>query len=347
VHLSALDLNRTVLHRQHLLERTTADVPGMVEHLVGLQAQDNLPPYLSLAARLDVLDPHDVTAGLEDRSLVRLVTLRGTIHLLTADDALMLRRFTQPCSDRERKVSQNTRPALHLDTEAFNRAVSEVLADRPLPMKELGAALTPYYPDVPGNALAHLARVNQPLAQLPPRGAWKASGGVVLQYVDRWVGRPTTEPDVESIVHRYLAAFGPATAADVATWCGVTGLAALVKGMDLVRHTGPDGKALLDVPDGEIVTGDVPAPVRLLGTYDNVWLSHAARDRVTDPGKRKRWIGANGGVASVVLVDGWLEGLWRVQHGHPVVVELFRELNRAERTQLDDELARTATLLAR
>ena len=95
----------------------------MVSHLVGLQAQENLPPYLSLAARLTDLDPEDVSRALEDRSLVRLLTMRGTIHLLTADDALTLRQWTQPCQDRERRSSQNTRPALHLDTETFNEAV--------------------------------------------------------------------------------------------------------------------------------------------------------------------------------------------------------------------------------
>jgi hypothetical protein len=125
-------------------------------------------------------------------------------------------------------------------------------------------------------------------------------------------------------------------------------MGAVVKGMDdLVRHEDDAGKALLDVPDGELADPDTPAPVRLLGTYDNVWLSHAARDRVTAPDKRKRWMGTNGGTASTVFVDGMLEGLWRIEDGHPVVVDLFRPLTPAERTDLDAELARVDTLLAR
>jgi hypothetical protein len=87
--------------------------------------------------------------------------------------------------------------------------------------------------------------------------------------------------------------------------------------------------------------------VRLLGVYDNVWLSHAGRDRVTDPAKRKRWMGVNGGLCSTVFVDGWLEGLWRVEDGRPVVVELFRDLSTAERAGLDEELDRISELLAR
>jgi hypothetical protein len=347
VRLTRRRLNRTLLDRQHLLARAEVGVPEMVEHLVGLQAQENLPPYLSLAARLTSLDPDDVSRALEDRSLVRLLTMRGTIHLLTADDALTLRQWTRPAQDRERKASQNTKPALHLDTETFNEAVSGVLAEGPLPVKALGEKLAAAFPDVPANALAHLARVDQPLAQLPPRGSWKRSGGVVYQYVDRWVGRPLVSPDPPTIVRRYLRAFGPASAADVTAWSGVTGMAGVLKAMDdLVVHEDQDGRRLYDVADGTRADEEVPAPVRLLGTYDNVWLSHAARDRVTEPEKRKRWMGVNGGVASVLLVDGMLEGLWRPVDGRVEVVELLRKLTRAERVGLDEEIARVEALLA-
>jgi hypothetical protein len=347
VHLTRRRLNRTLLDRQHLLARTDLAVPEMVAHLVGLQAQENLPPYLSLAARLTTLDPEDVSRALEDRSLVRLLTMRGTIHLLTAGDALMLRQWTQPCQDRERRASQNTRPALHLDTATFNEAVSSALAEDPLPVKALGEALAATFPDVPANALSQLARVNQPLAQLPPRGAWKRSGGVVYQYVDRWVGRPLSEPDPPSIVRRYLRAFGPASAADVTAWSGLTGMAGLLKTMDgLEVHEDPDGRRLFDVSGGLLADEDVPAPVRLLGTYDNVWLSHAGRDRVTEPEKRKRWMGVNGGMASALFVDGMLEGLWRAVDGRVDLVDLFRTLTRSERAELDEETARVESLLA-
>ena len=115
---------------------------------------------------------------------------------------------------------------------------------------------------------------------------------------------------------------------------------------DLEVYEDPDGRKLFDVPDGSLADEDVPAPVRLLGTYDNVWLSHAGRDRVTQPEKRKRWMGVNGGVASTVFVDGMLEGLWRAVDGRVEMVELFRKLTRSERAELDEETARVETLLA-
>jgi hypothetical protein len=348
VQLSAHVLNRTLLDRQHLLARTSSTVPAMVDRLVGLQAQDNQPPYLGLAARLESFDPYDVTRGLEQRTLVRLLTMRSTVHLLVADDALTLRQFTRPIHERERKVSQMVRPAIDVDLDEFAVALRAALANGPLPVKRLGEELAETFPDVPPNALAHLARVAAPLAQLPPRGCWKQAGGVVYQYVDTWLDRPLAEPEPAAIVRRYLAAYGPASAADVTAWSGVPGIPAVLAAMDdLVPHTDSAGKKLVDLRSGRLTDAEAPAPVRLLGLYDNVWLSHAGRDRVTDPAKRKRWMGVNGGLCNTVFVDGWLEGLWRVDDGRPAVVELFRALTRREQSELDDELDRVATLLAR
>ena len=87
------------------------------------------PPISSLAARLSDFDPYDVSRGLADRSLVRLLTLRGTIHLLTADDAVTLQPWTQPVHDKEGAHSVNVRPAAHLDRTEVRAAVAEVLAE--------------------------------------------------------------------------------------------------------------------------------------------------------------------------------------------------------------------------
>lgn len=341
-------LNRTLLLRQHLLERVDATVAQEVEHLVGLQAQENLAPFLSLAARLRTFDPADVTRGLEGRSLVRFLTLRGTVHLLVADDALTLRQWTAPVHEREIGISQAIGTAREVDREAFLAALSDLLADGPLAQKALGAALGERFPEHSATALGQLARSAAPLVQCPPRGTWKGSGGVVYQYADRWLGRPFAEPDVEALVRRYLAAYGPATAADVTTWSGVTRLVPVLKAMtDLVVHEDERGKPLYDVPDAPLAPEDAPAPVRLLGQYDNLWLSHAARDRVTTAETRGLWMGSNGGMANTVFADGMLVGLWRAVDGRVVLEEPARQLTREERADLDAEVARVEELLAR
>ncbi|MEZ0578957.1 winged helix DNA-binding domain-containing protein [Nocardioides sp. MH1] len=345
--LSRQRLNRTLLLRQHLLERVAATPEEMTRHLVGLQAQENLPPYLSLAARLTDLDPHDVSRLLTERALVRLLTMRGTIHLLTPEDAAVLRPWVAPRIEQEIRVSQSIGDARELPRADVEAALREVLADGPLPQKDIGARLAERFP-YGATQLGQLARSAAPLAQLPPRGCWKASGGVVYDYVDRWTGVPMAEPDVPALVRRYLRAFGPATAADVTAWSAVTGMGPVLKGMDdLVRHEGEDGKVLYDVEGAPLADEDAPAPVRLLGTYDNLWLSHAGRDRVTTPDTRRMWMGTNGGVGNTVFVDGWLTGIWRVVDGRVVVEHLHRDLTPVERDGLAEEVARVEGLLAR
>lgn len=348
--LSPRRLNRTLLLRQHLLERVTATPVEEAGHLVGLQAQENLAPYLSLAARLDGFDPYDVTRGLEDRSLVRLLTMRGTVHLLPAAD-VALRGWTQPVHEREVRSSQNVGAAREVDREAFLAALHDVLADGPLPQRVIGLELAERFASYGATELGNLARSLAPLVQLPPRGTWKGSGGVVYDLAARWTGVQVAPPStgyVEDVVRRYLRAFGPASAADVTAWSGITRLGPVVRAMpDLVHHEDDAGHPLLDVADGALADEDAPAPVRLLGRYDNVWLSHAGRDRVTAPGSRGAWGGPNGASANTLFVDGWLEGLWRVDDGRVVVTDTLRRLTRAERAQLDDEVARVETLLAR
>ena len=220
---------------------------------------------------------------------MRLLTMRGTMHLLVADDALTLRRLTRPVHERERKVSQNIRPGVATSTRrGLRRRGRAALADGPLPVKALGEALAETFPDVPANA-----------ARPPrPRGArrWcscrRAAAG---RQPAAWSTSTSTagsaarssSPTRRRSCGATCAAFGPATAADVTAWSGVTRLGPVVLAAmdDLVRHEDATGKPLYDVPDGGRRRRRRPAPVRLLGIYDNVWLSHAGRDRVTAPGQ--------------------------------------------------------------
>ena len=99
--LSTRVLNRTLLARQHLLARASMPAIDMVEHLVGMQAQIPTNPYLGLWSRLAGFEPAELEGLLLDRRAVRMVVMRGTIHLLSTDDALALRPVMQPVLDDE------------------------------------------------------------------------------------------------------------------------------------------------------------------------------------------------------------------------------------------------------
>jgi DNA glycosylase AlkZ-like len=346
--LSLRDLNRTLLLRQHLLERVAVPALAMVEHLIGLQAQENLPPYLSLAARIEGFDPLELSDALERAEAVRFLTMRGTIHVLLPDDALSLRAWVQPALDQQSGSNQLNRPARGVPVPDLVAATRRLLADGPLPVKQLGERLAEAFPGVPAAALTHVARERAPLVQVPPRGQWKRSGGVVYQTVENHLGRPTTEVDVRELVRRYLRAFGPATPADMTTWSRVTRLGPVFASMaeELVVVECEDGRRRYDVPGAPYADGGTPAPPRLLGTYDNVWLSHADRSHILPDDMRGRWAGVNGGAGNTVFVDGFMAGLWWWRENR-VVTEVVPELTRQQRSELDEEVAAVEQLLRR
>lgn len=320
----------------------------MTEHLLGLQAQDVLPPYLSLWSRIDAFHPADLSDALADRRAVRLLLMRGTIHLVSAADCLELRPIVQDMLDKGARTSALSKAAADVPRDVLARASRAALGNGPLRLNDLAAALALSFPDHPPNALAHTVRVILPLVQVPPRGLWKQSGGVVYQVAQSWIGAELSQdPDLRGMVRRYLRAFGPGTPADVTAWSRVTGMKSVFDSMkdELVTYRDENNKPLFDLEGLEIADSDTPAPVRLLGKYDNLWLAHADKSRVTDPDPRSQWMGLNGGVGNTVFVDGRLEGLWRNQDGH-VEVELFRTLTRVEQQELDVEEAALEKFLA-
>jgi hypothetical protein len=349
--LSLRTLTRTLWLRQQLVpgHRAVEGVVPVVEHVLGLQAQDNLPPYLSLAARVESFTPADLSGLIEDRTLVRLFSMRGTVHVLSAADALQLRGWVQPALDRVSATNQTSRPAKHVTTAELDAVVRPFLADGPQPLPAIGSALGAAYPEVPEEALRHVTRERLPLLQVPPRGLWKRSGGVVYAYADQYLGLPFVEADVEELVLRYLAAYGPATAADMTKWSLVTRLGPVFTAMHqagrLVAYLDDKGRTLYDAPDAPIAEEDLPLPMTLLGMYDNLFLSHADRDRIASEEARKAWMGANGGVGSAFFADGVFAGIWRVTDGR-VALEMFFTPTKAQQQAIDAEIERMEALLA-
>ncbi len=110
--LSLRALNRATLERQLLLRRSAMAPLAAVEHLVGMQAQLPLNPYLGLWSRLEAFDPESLGSLVLDRSVVRVPVMRSTIHLVTADDCLTLRALAQPVLERELERHREYAPKL-------------------------------------------------------------------------------------------------------------------------------------------------------------------------------------------------------------------------------------------
>jgi hypothetical protein len=315
--LSVRALNRATLTRQLLLTRDDRGILDAVRHLVGLQAQVPSNPYLALWSRLAGFVPGDLGQLLLDRDVVRTTVMRGTIHLVIADDALVLRPLMQPVLDAELARHRDYAPALHdVDLDAVLAFARPLLAERPYNGTQLRAAMVKRFPDHDAAALAYACRCRLALVQVPPRGLWRRSGQVAVTTAEAWLGAPLArDPSIDDVVVRYLGAFGPAATADVAAWSRLTGLGEVVERLRprLRQFRDERGRVLFDLPDAPRPDPDMPAPPRFLPEYDNAVLSHADRSRFVS-GEHRGWLFATPTpVHGSVLHDGFLVGTWSIE----------------------------------
>ena len=320
--LGARALNRATLARQLLLDRAALAPLDVVRHLVGLQSQVPHNPYTALWSRVAGFRPEVLSAALEQRKAVRIGVMRGTIHLVTGDDCLVLRPVTQPVFEGQLWRHRDFSPQLRgVDLDPVIEA-GRLALEEPRTGTELRAFFAARFPKLDAAALAYACQMRLALVQVPPRGLWRKSAQARLTTAELWLGRPLdAAPSLEDVVLRYLAAFGPASVADVTTWCRLTGLRAVVERLrpQLVSFRDERGRELFDLPDAPRPDPDTRAPVRFLPEYDNVLLSHDDRSRfVSEPDRVLLAPVWSVGWGSV-LHDGVVRAIWRAEAGGVVV----------------------------
>ena len=346
--LSARALNRALLARQHLLSRTGGSVLDLVEHLVGLQAQEPQEPYVGVWSRLDDFVPADLADLLEQRTAVRVLLMRRTLHLVSARDCLALRRLHDPMLVARMRGTLGRRLP-DVDEAALAAAAEPLFAAAPRTLTEVARAVGHRWPQAAFRDLGDALSTLLPLVQVPPRGMWRQTAPAKNTTIAAWLGAEPAEhtPDVaEALVLRYLAAFGPAATADVRAWSGLTGLPAVVARLRPQLRTFRDerGRTLLDLPDAPLPDPDTPAPARFLPTFDNAVLGFDDRSRIVDDADR----GLSVQGARFLLVDGRVAGTWTITRAGDtphVVVAPHRRLTAAERDDVMEEGARLAVFL--
>jgi hypothetical protein len=348
--LTHRELNRATLARQGLLERWDVDVAEAVRAVHALQAQAPPSPYVALWNRVSGLDPAAVDEAFACGRIVKATSMRVTLHALHADDHAVAHAAMQPTlraarlHDRrfaDAGVSIAEADALVPELLAFlseprsNQDVEAWLAERSIGARAWWA-------------LRQVAPVRHVVTGPPwsfgPRPAHVAADVPVPEPGDR----EAADEALAALVRRYLAAFGPASVADVAKYALVPRgrVRPVVEAMDgLVRHEGPDGVTLLDVADGALPAADAPAPARLLGMWEAILLAHHDRTRVLSEALRKVVIRSNGDVLPTVLVDGQVAGVWRGADAG-IEVTSFRTLDGATWDALDAEAGALAAFLA-
>jgi hypothetical protein len=339
-------LNRALLARQMLLERQPVTALAATEHLVGLQAQAPLAPYVGLWSRLATFQAAELAGALTDRTAVRASLMRATIHLVSADDALTLRSLIQPVLERGFANSPFARQIAGIDRDELLEAGRALLEERPLSSAELGRTLARRWPEHDPESMAYALGFLCPLVQVTPRGLWGRTGSPARTTMTAWLGRPLdAAPSLETLVLRYLGAFGPASVMDAQAWSGLTRLGGVFDGLRPRLQTFRDdaGRELFDLPDAPRPEPDSPAPVRFLPEYDNVLLGHADRSRIIPAGPSIPLPPGNGATMGTILLDGMYAGTWRIRRAEgraTLTIRPFERVRPGDEAALVDEGSR-------
>ena len=340
------------------------DVTEVCGDLVALHSTDPASVYLAAFARLHSPQVAAIGRGLyEDRTVVRMLGMRRTLFVVPGDLVPVVQgSCTQPIGARERRllVERLQRQGIDGDAAGWLSTLEDATFAALLARGEATAA--ELCDDVPGlRQPVGFGAVDNPRMRQPiwprvllllaaqgrivrsrPRGSW-VSGQYRWSPSRSWLGGDIAALPVDearaALVRRWLAAFGPGTAADLKWWTGWT--AAQVR--QALSDVGPV-EMVLDGGTGLVLADDLePVPavepwVALLPALDSTVMGWAQRDWYLGP-HRPALFDGNGNAGPTVWCDGRVVGGWGQRKGGQVVFRLLEDVGAqaaaAVRTEAD------------
>ena len=344
--LTEAELNRALLARQMLLERVKAPLPKVLERMGTLQAQYAPSMYIGLWSRIEGFERDQLDRALERRSVAQGTLMRSTIHLVSKADYWPAATAVRPAR-RESWLKYGPRRAYSAaQMSSAARKVRKELGDGTMSRKEIHVLL--------GSDSVITNGVNMwiDLVRVPPSGTWERRRADLYAAAEHWLGAPPKGLDeasgIEHLVRRHLAGFGPAPVADIANWAGLhpKRLVPAIESMKLRSFVDEDGQELVDLPRAPLPDPETPAPVRFLGTWDAMLLTHARRTAVLPEEHRTKVFNARTPQSMpTFLVDGRVAGSWKFEKGK-VKLDPFERLDAATKRELDAEAERLVELHA-
>jgi winged helix DNA-binding protein len=297
-----------------------------VRDVVAVQAQDRAAAFLAIRARTEGASAEAVERALAAGAIVRTWAMRGTLHLLAAEDLPVALSVFGPLhlARGQRRLTQ-----LGLSPPDAERSTAEaaaiVAAEGPLTRHELAARLSGRGVPVAaeGQAPIHVVRRAVLAGVLGEVGAEGRYGAL----------DPGPLPDraeaLRELARRYAAAHAPAAADDFAAWSGLPAA---------------DVRAAWDEPriEGEGEEG----PVRLLGAFDEWLLGWASRAPVLAAQHARRVAPGGGIIRPVAIADGRAFATWRLDRRRGrVELDPFGRVTGAMRAGVAAEVAAIGSFL--
>ena len=352
------------MRRHHLIDRAAPNqMLDVTARIGGLHAQVMSSAELTLHARVEGLEPEAVARALwEERTLVKLWAMRGTLHLLPAAE---LDTWLGALATYDHYLKPAWLRAFEMTEEQLGRLVDvigEALDGRALTREELGAAVARIAgePELADKVQGSWGPYLKP-ASFRGRLCFGPSAGQKVTFTrpDSWLGRALVLPEpaeaLREVTRRHLGAFGPAGRADLARWWSVQParagrmLKALGEEIVEVDVEGTPGWMLREHADEAAAEEPPERLVRLLPGFD-MWVIGAARDAAAllDPAEKKRVYRNQGWISPVLLVNGRMDGVWKHEKKGKrltVTIEPFGKLPKWARTGAEAEAERLAAFL--
>lgn len=379
-------LNHYLAHKQRLLPGARSDdVVQVTRDVVALHATAATGPYFSLLARVGSFQRQALeTAVYERRTLVKLLCMRVTLHVVASDEAVFFfRAFPPDFFERPMPVefrgggllahaglcSEEETEALLADLH--RRVLAVVAEDGPSTTQQIGRRVPEFaakiHHDVGkayegefsiGSRLVGDMCMRGLLVRTRPRGTWRSS---LYKYaaLSDWLPGVDLESITQGearawLVRRYLAAFGPATHDDVQWWTGLTraetqeALDAVAPEVAEAAIEGLDGEHLMLADDAERLR-DFAAPdapyVFLLPGLDPYIMGYSGRRRFLAQEHRKKVFDRAGNAVPTVWVDGRVVGVWGQRKSGQVFYELFEPVGGVEQALIVEEVRRLEDFL--
>ena len=355
--LSRAQVNSWRLNKHHLTKRSPKnEMAEVVSEICGVQAQVMSGAELGIWARVGGITSQDVKDALwKDRRLVKTWCMRGTLHLLRADD---LPLYVAALKIRTIYRSKPWLRGHGISLEEIEKITSETrdaLDGRCLTREELAARIARkagFKSRLKRNMLSGWGSLLHPAAHQgnlcfgPNRGK-----NVTFVRPDQWLGKwtePEGEEALRTLALRFVAAYGPCSAEDFNHWWSILQKDAgkifrsITDELEEVQFEGR--KALLRKKDlKQITKSNLAKSVRLLPSFDPYVMFYSPRDFFVEKRYRTRVFRQLAGwVSPVLLIDGVAAGIWgykRKSDQVEVTVEPFRTLSSGERDQVEEETA--------
>ena len=345
--LTLRELNRALLARQMLLERQKVNVVDAIERLGGLQAQWAPAPYVALWTRIKGFDRDLLTKPIDRGAVIKATLMRATLHLVSARE---YPAYSAATIDGRFGAWRPPGGPLIADLRKMHTDVLKFAAKTPRTREEIRDHISEHMPKSAKDERLRnwflWAAVATSGLVWEPNGAHFEYRQLARHVAPKAALRRAAKPDAayDLVVRHHLAAFGPASVADIASWSSIRVphiRAALARIDDVIRFKDENGRELFDLRRAPRPPADTTAPARFLARFDAAILGHdsAERTRIL-PAKYKKQVIFSAEVWTTFLVDGFVAGRYKLgATKKDAVLELlpFKPLRKADKIALVEE----------